>query len=327
MKILHISRTPCAGAIEALSSAINDHTEHESAWIGMADVGSLSFRRPDHVWTDTAVYALLYDADVLVLHNYVGVGEQPIKDFLEAQPEKRVVGFFHSHPVHCNPGLAKLGFPIVCPAQFQATLHKGAYPLRQVIRYDRGDWPKWEPSPDGRIRIGYAPTSHIPQTAPKPEAGWYDSKGYSETIEILEAVEDANENVELVIIDGVRYDMAIRLKSRCDIFIDEVVTGSYHRNTLEALAMGIPTIARTDPEVIGVVAQATGCRDWFPFLQSTIETLHDDLLAFCERPVADRLKMGEDARAWMLRYWQPRDIAEEFCEHVAVVPRVSEVMA
>jgi hypothetical protein len=289
-------------------------------------VGALSFRPPDLAWSSTRHYGALYDSDVLILHNYIGVQEQPIADFPRSMPEKKVVGFFHSHPQHCNMQLAEQGFPIVTPAQFQALLHKGSHPIRQVIRYDRGDWPKWEPAEGGAIRIGYAPTSHYPQTEKHPLAGWYDSKGYPQTIEILEEVERRDSRVELVVIDGVRHDMALRLKARCDIFIDEVVTGSYHRNALEALAMGIPTISMVDPEVLGVVEKVTGCRDWFPFLHSKLDTLEEDLLGFAKRPEGDRLKMGEDARAWMLRYWQPRDIAEEFCEFLKSVPRVSEVM-
>lgn len=326
-KILHISRSPCAGAIEAMSSAINDHTEHTSLWVGTGDVGSLSFTGPDLKWTDTEVYAALYDADVLILHNYVGVQEQPIKDFLEAQGDKIVCGFFHSHPKHCNVGLQKLGFPIAVPAQFQALLHEGSKAVRQVIRYDRGDWPKWQPNERGTVRIGYAPTSHIPQTGEPGDASWYDSKGYPQTIKLLEEVEDADDRVELVIIDGVRHDMALRLKATCDIFIDEVVTGSYHRNSLEALAMGIPTICAVAPEVLGIVAGVTGCTDWFPFLHSSLETLKADLLAFVDRPFEERLKMGEDAREWMVRYWQPRDIVRDFCDDLFQLPRVSEVMA
>ena len=323
MKILHISRTPCAGAIEALSSAINDHTEHESAWVGSSDVGSLSFNSPDLSWCHTGVYPLLYDADVLVLHNYIGVQEQPIRDFLDGMPEKRVVGFFHSHPDHCNMTLAKAGYPIFVPAQFQALLHPGSIPARQVIRFDRADWPKWQPAENGAVRIGYAPTVHIPQSGEKPAATWYDSKGYPETIKILEEVEAASDRVELVIIDGVRYDMAIRLKARCDIFIDEVVTGSYHRNTLEAMAMGVPAVCQLDPEILSVVAGVTGSCN-FPILYSTLETLKGDLLAYADRPEADRLRLGEKAKAWMGRYWAPGDIARGFCETIEGVSEVTD---
>jgi hypothetical protein len=325
VKILHVSRTPCAGAILALSSAINDYTEHESTWLGWTgEVGSLDFGPPDSTWNYTDHLALLYDHDVLILHNYVGVQEQPIADFLAAMPEKKVAGYFHSHPDHCNPTLKKRGIPIFAPASFQAVLHEGSIPVRSVIRFDRADWPKWH-GPEPEVVIGYAPTSHLPQTADKPEAGWYDSKGYPQTIEILENVEDARDDVRLRVIDGVRYDMAIRLKAGCDIFIDEVVTGAYHRNALESLALGIPTIVRLDPEVLGVIAAATGCSDWFPCLQSDLEHLWEDLVGFCERPVEDRLKMGEDARNWMLRYWHPRDIAQDFCSVLETIPTFEEV--
>ena len=329
MKILHVSRTPCAGAIHALSTAVTDYTEHASKWAGLSgDVGLLGFPPPDISLHDTGFLWELHDADVIVLHNYLSTEEQPIADFLLGDCTKRVAAFYHSHPVDVNLQPVEAGFASFCAAQYQALLYDGARAIRSVIRFDRADWPRRLSSDERSFRIGYSPSVRIPQEGRKPDPGWYRSKGFAETLKVLEKLEEEHDDIELCLIEGVRYDAAMRLKATCDVLIDEVVTGSYHRCTLEGLALGIPTIVNVDAELVGVVSAITGCTDWFPWIQSDRSQLEDTLLHLRDAGCDRRWTIGAEGRRWMERYWHPRDIARDFCQQIIEgVPSVAEVMA
>ena len=328
MKILHISASPCAGSIAALSSAINDHhgDEVQSVHAGISGkVGSLAFDEPDIFVWETGFLPALIEATHVILHNYVGVEEQPIADIMLARQDLRVGSFYHSHPDHVNLDNVRSGYPCFVPAQFQAQLFAGAMPIRQAIRFDRADWPREEHRPTGdRLVVGYAPTTHAKQEGKPGEAKWYDSKGFEWTDECLQELEDTGA-IEYRLIEGTRYDMAIRLKAQCDVLIDEIVTGSYHRSALEGLALGKVTISGIDPAVDQIAKDACGdvlplhrCRDF--------DTLGSMLLDLAE----DRAKvqaLGVRNKNWMQKHWHPRDVAADFLGLLPRLPTVAEVTA
>lgn len=314
MRIVHVSRTPCAGAIEALSSAIRDYTEHDSRVInGGGKVNNLHFPE-DVTWASTEVFPLLSRADVIVCHQNVDHKTAPVRDFLDGDKDKRVVGFYHSHPDACNPNLAKADFPHFCVAQYQALLWEKATPVRNVIRFERADWPERVDRDDGKFWIGYAPTFRQSQKGEeKGSLKWHHSKGYDVTMPVLQAIDKKYEHVEVMLFEGIRYESCIQGKAMCDVLIDEVVTGSYHRSTLEGLALGIPTIANISPKVHGVIVKVAGAND-VPVIHATADTLEEQLAWLVEMDPVKRRRIGNQARDWMVRHWHPRDIAREFCE-------------
>ena len=318
MRIVHCSYTPCAGAIEALSSAIRDHTVHDSRWIGNGgNVNNLTFDH-DVLWADTASHVLLARADVVILHNYLNDLTEPIHDYFLGDGTKKCIGFFHSHPEGIRDGarLVEQDFPHFCVAQYQALFFQKAIPIRNVVRFDRSDWPKRRERNDGKVRIGYSPTFRRSQEGLKPGSSeWYHCKGYDVTMPVLQEMEK-RKDVELCIIEGCAYDYAMQLKADCDILIDEIVTGSYHRSTLEGLALGIPTIVNVSADVWGVLASATGldADAEFPFVQASPDNLKDVLGWLIGMKKKERKAIGDRGRAWMEKHWHPRDIAREFCD-------------
>ncbi|MHC4222783.1 MAG: hypothetical protein ACYSUN_02240, partial [Planctomycetota bacterium] len=283
MRIVHVSHTPCAGAIEALSSAIRDYTEHDSRHVSNGGhVNNLVFPSDAATWASTEHHALLARADVIVIHN--GGGDEclsdktePICDYLLGDGEKKVAYFFHSHP---EMPKMEFGFEALCrgeklfmPAQYQAKLwamaavnhskdpnNKICPPcaVRNVIRFDRSDWPPRKERADGKVRIGFAATFRQDQKDQVPgSVAWYHSKGYGLIKEVLEEVSKPK-HVEFTIIEGLPFDMAIRVKAECDILIEELVTGSYHRNALENLALGLPTLVNIEPAVLGIATRSAG---------------------------------------------------------------------
>ena len=334
MRIVHVSYTPCAGAIEALSSAIRDYTEHDSRWIGNGGVvNNLRFPR-DAMWSETEQHGLLATADVIVMHNGGGKSclsdtSDPIADFLGGDPGKKVVAYFHGHPDQM-PDARRMeddGIPVFVPAQYQSVLWPTATPVRSVIRFDRSDWPVAETLGDKSVMIGYAPTFRDPKTPPEPDTpGWYYQKGYDLTVAALEAVREASDKVVFALVEGLEYDLAIRAKAHCSVLIDEVVTGGYHRNTLEGLALGIPTIVNMSPEVHGVMSRAAGANN-VPVIHSTADGLVDRLMWVVGMDEAERAAIGRSGHDWMARYWHPRDIARRFCAALKDAPTYAEVKA
>lgn len=334
MRIVHVAKTPVAGAMEALSSAIRDYTEHDSRAINSGGkVNNLEFPH-DLVFSDSGIFPALARADAIVFHQNVNHQSQPFRDFLDGDPSKKCLGFYHSHPDACDPGVAQAGFPHFCIAQYQSLLWRNAIPIRNVIRFDRDDWPKRdaerarERKGDGKLWIGYAPTFRQSQKDQTPGSSqWHHSKGYDVTMPILEKIDkDFPGLVEVMVFEGIRYDSCIKGKALCDILVDEVVTGSYHRNTLEGLALGIPTACNVSPEVHGVLVKAAGAND-FPVVHATAETLDEKLRWLVGLDEKTRRRMGNGSHDWMCRHWHPRDIAREFCAHVAAAPSYGEVAA
>ena len=130
----------------------------------------------------------------------------------------------------------------------------------------------------------------------------------------------------MMIFEGIRYDSCMDGKAQCDILLDEVVTGSYHRSTLEGLALGVPTAVNLSPEVHGVLLRAAGAND-VPVVHATIETLADRLSWLVEMDEVKRRRLGNRGRDWMVRHWHPRDIAQEFCRALAGMPSFGDVVA
>ena len=337
MRIVHCSKTPCAGAIEALSSAITDYTEHESRAINSGGkVNNLSFPH-DVIWSDSEIFPLLARADVIVFHQNMNHSTVPMADILQGDPKKKACVVYHSHPDSCDKAMAQAGFPVFSIAQYQHALWQDlcdrskVAPLRNVIRFDRADWPQRDEARERRqskqdkIWIGYSPT--FQQTQKGQEVGssiWHHSKGYDVTMPILEKIDEEHENVEVMLFEGIRYESCIDGKAQCDILIDEVVTGSYHRSTLEGLALGVPTIVNVRPELHGLIVDVAGAND-FPIVHATIENLKEQIEWLLGMKEQKRRKMGNDSHDWMARHWHPRDIAREFCLHLEALPTFEEV--
>lgn len=83
------------------------------------------------------------------------------------------------------------------------------------------------------VRIGHAPTNRA-------------AKGSELIIATIESL--AKEfPVELELIENVPYEESLRRKARCDIFVDQIGDLGYGLNSLESLAMGIPTCSCLAP--------------------------------------------------------------------------------
>jgi len=113
------------------------------------------------------------------------------------------------------------------------------------------------------------------------------------TIEALQRIRD----VEFVLVENKPHEEVIRIKQSCDLAIEQVGnlggTG-YGRNSLETLAMGIPTITEMTPDYVAWIPEN-------PFVLANRETLSEVALKLIDNATLRRgLKM--QGRKWVMKY-------------------------
>lgn len=337
MRILHLSHTPLVGAPGRVCRALNMHAGIESRWAVLnaeAGVyGKMGFDldlRWDH--NTEEILALAASCDVLHLHNYLGLESREFAplDFRALWEQgKPMVRQFHS-----NPGLiarftgqdehAVQECPI--PKLVIAQYHERYFPKAMLVPnivFPEAQTAATEGGTPHAIRIGYAPSRF--NSARKSR---WDTKGYPETIRLLKfvakAVRAQGAQVEIDVIEEVPHHECMARKARCHVVIDELVTGSYHLNTLESLAQGKACLTYMDRRTQQAVSDLTGRND-FPAVIVGLEHAAEVLVELALNPHI-ALDLGHNSREWMLANWNPFEMARHFLEaYVAVrkAPRLS----
>lgn len=104
-------------------------------------------------------------------------------------------------------------------------------------------------------------------------------------------------DVEFLLVEATPHNEVLRLKQTCDIAIEQVGnfggTG-YGRNSLEALAMGIPTITEMTSDYVAWLPEN-------PFVLATPDSLYDRLVELIDYPELRRAK-ALAGRAWVEKY-------------------------
>ncbi|MFQ5648317.1 MAG: glycosyltransferase [bacterium] len=130
------------------------------------------------------------------------------------------------------------------------------------------------------IRIGHAPTNR-------------KAKGSDVVIATVESLK-SDYPVELVLIENVSHAESLQRKAQCHIFVDQLGDLGYGLNSLESLAMGIPTcscLAR------GFEASYSD----HPFVLVNESNLEDKLVELIQSPSL-RQELGRRGRAWVEKH-------------------------
>jgi len=146
----------------------------------------------------------------------------------------------------------------------------------------------------GKVRIGHAPTSRA-------------AKGTEKILMQLDILEKSH-NIEVVLIEGMPHLEALSLKATCDIFIDTVGELGYGINSLEALAMGIPTAVQILPDFEAVLGE-------HPFINVTETNIAGKLLPFLESGEL-RKATGEKGKAWVAHRHNPVEVSRQILNHI-----------
>ena len=153
------------------------------------------------------------------------------------------------------------------------------------------DIEKFKPLPyrdDEILLIGHAPTNRA-------------AKGSNVIIPTVKELEK-NYPVKLILIENLAYHEALKQKATCHIFIDQIGDLGYGINSLESLAMGIPTCSCLAP---GFDEQYPD----HPFIVINEQNLRSRLISLIQNKEL-RIKKTKEGREWVKKYNDPIQIVQ-----------------
>jgi hypothetical protein len=298
MNVVHLARTPVAGVPAVLSRAMSKYlgVRSRSAQMrssypdGRVFPCDISYGSPESA-------DIVQGADVVFIHN--GVGDKKLLDMIK---NKHVILMCHSQPNHIEPESKQIAAVIAVLAQYHPRLYTGKIALVPNIIdiFDRHYAPvcKYE-----QTHVAFSP-SNVRRWDLNSDYKW-DNKGYDETKSILE-----KSKIKFNILTGIPIERLLPERGRHHILIDELVTGSYHRASLEGASQQQMVLNSCDRITLRAVREITGC-DTVPFLIVRMNELAGvlDQAKRCRDWVDDE---GERARKWMEEHWNPKNLLEEW---------------
>jgi hypothetical protein len=303
LRIVSYATTPVAGVPAVLARCIAHATPHHARCVWATDRygNGVSFEG-DLQWSQrpAEAEAEIAAADVVIIHN--GKVDARHASLLATKP---VVTLAHNYGWNVDMHFTQRGLPGLVVAQYQATLPEFTswIPVPNPV-------PLWEtafrplPKPDV-VTICFTPNGAHEQYPPGHRLFWH-AKGATTTLAVLDRL--ARElPIRLEVLRGrtVPHAEALAMKRRAHIVIDECVTGSYHRNSLEGLAAGCTVVNGVGllPGVAEMLQRCAPDSDHSPFVFATLETLEAVLRELIVCGAAALAEAGCANRAWIERHW------------------------
>ncbi|PWC17026.1 hypothetical protein DDT52_17225 [Brenneria roseae subsp. roseae] len=302
LNIVSYATTPVVGVPKLLSECIEHCTPHRcrTVWATHQYGNGVQFER-EVEWQQQPDIArsLLEAADLVIVHNgYTAPQHNAIfKD-------KPVITLAHNYMRNVNQQFVNRGMPGMVVAQYQASLPEFAQ-----WRAVPNPVPLWNPLFDSAeketpIAIAYTPSVRHDEYPAGHRLYWH-SKGYHSTMAILKRLARHYPLQLLTIQSGqVSFSQSMAMKRRAHIVIDECVTGSYHRNSLEGLAAGAVVIngLGLKSDISAVLQQCTGNAS-SPFVCASLDTLEAVLTELIKLGPQRLSELGARNRTWLQQHW------------------------
>jgi len=281
MRVAIFSRTPLAAAPWELFKALKKYTDLNVSLINQTYRYADGRIFPYHLLLNmngTASIALK-KADIWHVNNY---WHRELKSFYNSQ---KILAQFHSVPRlgnwHELMKHADACYTINQPLQ------EKEYKLPALPNVIDPD--EYRPiKRSSTIRIAFAPTTKLPPAH-------RSSKGYHEVKKILDDI-IRKRAIEIIWIEGKSYRENLRLKQSCHILIDDVVTGNWHRTSLEGACFGCAVLNRVKK---------------VPFIFANLDTLEEKLLQLIDSP-AMLADIQERTRLWVLQNYHAIDTIRKY---------------
>jgi hypothetical protein len=312
INVVHITENPIAGAPYNLHHALNKYQGDKvrSRHIAYSDRNENRIFPHDIIIDKTSYQALrdvLEAADVIHLHNF-WKNQHLFRTYPDLWPivmRKPRVWQVHTQRdvkwVSMEDGINDKGAKHLVIAQY----HPRQYPECQVVPNIIDIFePKYMPivRDNTPARVVYSPSRNRAH-------GW-ESKGYSETLPVLQRLVDERVcSADLIF--NQPHAACMARKAKGDIGIDEIVTGSYHLCSLETLSLGLVTLAGLDDLQINTLKDLTGSAK-LPWIITTPDTLEENLRKLISANKDDLKAIQEFSRTWMEMYWHPKVTTEHF---------------
>lgn len=146
-----------------------------------------------------------------------------------------------------------------------------------------------------KIRIGHAPTKRA-------------IKGTNIILDRLNKLKQKYP-IEIVLIENQPYTKALSLKKNCDIFIDSVGEIGYGINSLESLAMGIPTAVEILPDLELLLGD-------HPLINISTNNIEEKIIPYIESNQL-RAEVGEKSKIWVQQFHNPVAIARKILNNIS----------
>lgn len=284
MKLAIYSRTPLAAAPWELYKALKRYTSIDVSFISDTDRYNDGRIFPHHLFLTSpngTAMRVLQESELWHVHNYL------TPQLIASKKNQKIIAQFHSLPRLGNwqqlMNFADRCYTIKQPNQEKEYQLKG---LPNIIDPDEYR-PALRRLP---VKIAFAPSTQAPVGHPA-------SKGYREVKAILNSVA-GKRDVEIVWIEGMAYETNLRLKQQSHILIDDVVTGNWHRTSLEGACFGCA--------VLNKVIKT-------PFVYTTLKTLEERLLWLVDNPPILN-DFQERTRLWVLQNWHAIDCVKKYIQ-------------
>ena len=282
MKLAIFSKTPLAAAPWELYRALKKYTLLDVSLINSTYRYNDGRTFPHHMLlaaNNGSSMKLLRDSDIWHIHNYL------VPQLVMMRKSQKVVAQFHSLPRLGNwkqlIEFADACYTIRQPNQEKEYNLKG---LPNIIDPDNY-MPIRRKQP---VKIAFAPSTRV-------AIGHPGSKGYAQVRMVLDRVANKRD-VHIIWIEGLSYSKNLELKQQAHILIDDVVTGNWHRTSLEGMCFGCAVLNRVMKS---------------PFIYATLNTLEERLLWLIDNPTILN-DFQERSRLWVLQHWHAIDMVKEY---------------
>jgi len=282
MKLAIFSRTPLAGAPWELYKALKRYTSIDVSLVSNTDRYNDGRIFPHHLLLTSRngnAMRVLGESELWHVHNYL------TPQLIVLRKEHKVIAQFHSLPRLGNwqqlMNFADVSYTIRQPNQEKEYKLKS---LPNIIDPDEYR-PVRHRTP---VKIAFAPSTRL-------AVGHPGSKGYYEVKVVLDSVA-RKRDIKIIWIERKSYIENLKMKQQSHILIDDVVTGNWHRTSLEGMCFGCAVLNKVTKS---------------PFVYTTLDTLEERLLWLVDNPTILN-DFQERSRFWVLQHWHAIDQVKEY---------------
>lgn len=312
LNIVSYATMPVAGVPAILSRCIGATTTHRARTVWRTnDYGNGVSFAGDVEWHRAPAEAceLLHSADLVIVHN--GKIDCAHRSLLAGKP---VITMAHNYMWNVDTSFVEQGYPGVVVGQYQATLPE--FKTWQAVPNPVPLWEEaFQPGPkNSQLTICYTPSGKH-EAYPAGHRLYWHSKGYETTMRVLERLSQRlNIRLEAVRTGQISHAESLAMKKRAHIVVDECVTGSYHRNSLEGLACGCVVVNGLGrvPAISEAFCHCAGGDRDMPFVCAGLEDLESVLTRLISSGPEALLEQGRHNRRWMEAHWDFKQQWQQF---------------
>jgi hypothetical protein len=122
------------------------------------------------------------------------------------------------------------------------------------------------------------------------------------------------EDVNLSIVGGVSFELAMAMKRKAHIVLDEIFSPYTHLSALEGAAVGACVLVNYDDYTVKELCDYVGApRDSYPFVRVTPQTVRRELHRFRDHK-EEAIEIGKRSREWMEKYYHQTALLQKYLE-------------